>query len=248
MEKGFTQEKLAELLGLSAQAVSRWENDQAYPDVSLLPGLAMLFDTSIDEIVGMESLRREEKLHELISGAYTLAAQGEYARAEAQIREGLRLYPGNSGLLMALSETLAHRSGDPEALREAVRAAERVLENGDISMKARSTTMVNLMFLYMRAGLEEQAEALVKELPHVWESREIVFPETRDGAEYRQALRDAVEKTLVFLCRKVDAAGCRRIGETPEYVQKGVDFRPDRSAGEMLKTLGAFLEEQPPEK
>ena len=92
------------------------------------------------------------------------------------IRESLRIYPDNSSLLMALGEALA-RKEDDEALREAMAVSERVLRKNDISMKARSTTAVNLLFLYIRAGEKEKAQDLIKLLPHIWESRETVMPE-----------------------------------------------------------------------
>ena len=47
-----TQEQLADVLGVSAQAVSRWENGTTYPDITLLPTIASYFDISIDEISG----------------------------------------------------------------------------------------------------------------------------------------------------------------------------------------------------
>ncbi len=46
-----TQEDLAEKLGISAQAVSKWENDQTCPDITLLPTLAELLKTSLDELL-----------------------------------------------------------------------------------------------------------------------------------------------------------------------------------------------------
>ena len=46
--KNLTQEALAEKLGVSAQAVSKWENDQSCPDVMLLPKLASALDTTAD--------------------------------------------------------------------------------------------------------------------------------------------------------------------------------------------------------
>lgn len=49
-EKGITQEELAERLGVSPQAVSKWENDLSCPDIMLLPELAKLFDVTIDEL------------------------------------------------------------------------------------------------------------------------------------------------------------------------------------------------------
>lgn len=51
-EKNLTQEGLAEALGVSPQAVSKWENDLSCPDIMLLPELASLFDVSIDELFG----------------------------------------------------------------------------------------------------------------------------------------------------------------------------------------------------
>ncbi len=51
-EKNLTQEGLAEALGVSPQAVSKWENDLSCPDIMLLPALASLFDVSIDELFG----------------------------------------------------------------------------------------------------------------------------------------------------------------------------------------------------
>jgi transcriptional regulator with XRE-family HTH domain len=49
---GLTQDQLAEKLGVTAQAVSKWENDQSCPDISILPQLAEIFGTSIDSLLG----------------------------------------------------------------------------------------------------------------------------------------------------------------------------------------------------
>lgn len=53
-EKGLTQEQLAEKVGVSAQAVSKWENDISCPDITLLPLLADLFGVSVDELLGVK--------------------------------------------------------------------------------------------------------------------------------------------------------------------------------------------------
>lgn len=53
-EKGWTQEELAELVGVSPQAVSKWENAQSCPDIQLLPKLAELFEISVDELLSHE--------------------------------------------------------------------------------------------------------------------------------------------------------------------------------------------------
>ena len=50
-EKGLTQEELASHMGVSPQAVSKWENDQTCPDISALPKLARLFGVTVDELL-----------------------------------------------------------------------------------------------------------------------------------------------------------------------------------------------------
>lgn len=50
-ERGLKQDTLAEAVGVSPQAVSKWENDQTCPDISLLPKLAQLLEVSVDELL-----------------------------------------------------------------------------------------------------------------------------------------------------------------------------------------------------
>ena len=57
---GMTQDRLAEQLGVTAQAVSKWENDQSCPDITMLPKLAELFGISIDALLGRE---KQESVH-----------------------------------------------------------------------------------------------------------------------------------------------------------------------------------------
>ena len=51
-EKGMTQKELARYLNVSVQAVSKWERDRAYPDLSLLLPIAGLFGVTLDELFG----------------------------------------------------------------------------------------------------------------------------------------------------------------------------------------------------
>lgn len=55
-EKGYTQEQLAEMMGVSAQAVSKWENDVSCPDISILPQLAEKLGVTTDELLGVKPI------------------------------------------------------------------------------------------------------------------------------------------------------------------------------------------------
>ncbi len=60
--KGFTQEGLADKLNVSAQAVSKWENDLSCPDILLLPEIASLLGATVDELLSREPKRETELL------------------------------------------------------------------------------------------------------------------------------------------------------------------------------------------
>ena len=61
-KSSITQEQLAERLGVSAQAVSKWENDVAMPDISLLPGIAEIFGVSIDDLFDLTTEQRFRRI------------------------------------------------------------------------------------------------------------------------------------------------------------------------------------------
>ena len=60
--KGMTPEQLADALGVAFQSVSRWENGTNYPDVELIPEIAIYFGVSTDELLGMSGAIKAEKL------------------------------------------------------------------------------------------------------------------------------------------------------------------------------------------
>ena len=56
-----TQEEIATALGVSPQAISRWETGATYPDIELLPIIAEYFSVSIEQLLGVEQGRRKEQ-------------------------------------------------------------------------------------------------------------------------------------------------------------------------------------------
>ena len=52
--RGMTQEEVANLLGVTSQAVSKWENNNSLPDITLLPAIADLFETTIDALMSRD--------------------------------------------------------------------------------------------------------------------------------------------------------------------------------------------------
>lgn len=84
-QSGFTQDYVAEKLGVSAQAVSKWENDIACPDIMTLPHIAELYGITVDELFKNDDVKsnvkfeKEEKLNEseLVLRVYVDTANGD---------------------------------------------------------------------------------------------------------------------------------------------------------------------------
>ncbi len=83
-EKGMTQEELAGHLGVSSQAVSKWENDISCPDISLLPQLARVLGVTTDAIlsgkldeVKLVPAAQRKSMDELVMRIYVNSADGD---------------------------------------------------------------------------------------------------------------------------------------------------------------------------
>ncbi len=87
-KKNMTQEELAAELGVTPQAVSKWENDLSCPDITLLPQLARLFGVTIDELLGNQNqpettlLPEEQRkpLKDMIFRIYVNTKEGDKVR------------------------------------------------------------------------------------------------------------------------------------------------------------------------
>lgn len=66
-EKGITQEQLANFIGVSTAAVSKWESETSYPDITLLPVIAIFFNVTIDTLLNFKIELSDEEVMALFS-------------------------------------------------------------------------------------------------------------------------------------------------------------------------------------
>lgn len=179
--KDLTQEDVAEYLGITPQSVSKWERGESYPDITFLPALANIFETSVDLLIGMDTIRAEETRYNIHKKAVEYQRSGDYDLAEKTYRDALLIYPNNPGMILGLASTLALKGNTDEAIE--------LMERGlplSINEKQKATVRATLCFLYLKAGREDKANRLASELPHTRESREVIQPLIQQGFEDEQ--------------------------------------------------------------
>lgn len=112
-EKEITQEEFAEVLGVSCQSVSRWENSSCYPDIELIPTIASFFGISTDKLMGIDEITEKENIEKYLERFQLAISKGEINECIAIAREGVKEYPNNYVLLDKLMYAL-FVSGDDD--------------------------------------------------------------------------------------------------------------------------------------
>lgn len=114
--KNMTQEAVAEHLNITPQSVSKWERGDYYPDITFLPALANIFETSIDLLIGMDIIRAEETRYNIHKTANKFQRDGDYQSAERVYRDALLIYPNKPGMILGLAGVLALQGKSEEAI------------------------------------------------------------------------------------------------------------------------------------
>lgn len=107
-ENNITQDTLAAALGVTPQAISRWESEGGYPDIELLPMLADFFSVSTDELLGYQLSQREEKIARVKMEMKRLAEVGTTDERVAFARDAISLYPADFEIKANLAVCLYH--------------------------------------------------------------------------------------------------------------------------------------------
>lgn len=106
---GMTQEQLSERLGVSAPAVSKWEQGASYPDVTLLPALARALGTDLNTLMGFEHAPEKAEITGMLTCVNDAAKTQGIEEGMALAKKLLRKYPACGALLFGLAATLEGR-------------------------------------------------------------------------------------------------------------------------------------------
>ncbi|MBE6813766.1 MAG: helix-turn-helix transcriptional regulator [Ruminococcaceae bacterium] len=112
-EREITQEEFAEVLGVSCQSVSRWENHLCYPDIELIPTIAAFFGISTDRLMGLDETKEMQAVNKYLDAFQIAVNKGNLDECITIARKGVAEFPNNYVLLNKLMYAL-FGSGDDD--------------------------------------------------------------------------------------------------------------------------------------
>lgn len=195
-----TQDQLADHLGVTPQAVSRWESGICYPDMTSLPAIADYFSVSIDELLCYNSRQQEQKVQEYLESVEHLLDLERVGEALELLRNAMAEIPSSYELQLEMAAVLSMVAENAPAsanvsaiLNEAVSLCLHVLENctDDGLRDETKKTLCDIYAHQLRDN--DRAMAIADQLHGMSVCREIIRATTLTGdAAFSQAQKNLI--------------------------------------------------------
>ena len=193
-QKNISQEVFANYLGVSFQAVSKWENGNTMPDVTMIPAIASFFGVSTDELFDFNLFEMERQVDAICDEAYKYRFS-DPARSERILREGLQRFPGNDIILNNLLYTLDYQTRADEVIA----LCKSLIESTkDDSVKYDACRI--LAICYKENGRNDLIKPTLESIPEIYFSkleRMASLLNNQDGYEAAQKQKHISAEALI---------------------------------------------------
>lgn len=215
-ENNLTQEELANDLGVSFQAVSRWENGMSYPDIEILPILANMFDISVDDLLEVDVHKKEKEIKKIIENDLMLSNKGKTKERESLLVDALKKYPNSWQLknsLMNVYFTCSIGFDKEEYVIKTIKLAEDILEKC-VEDEIRYSAMFTLIHIYLSKRELDKAKQFVNRLPVMYVTKDWFWPDVVKGEERIKATQNIFEQLVdMFYLKLVTTFGRAEVGK-----------------------------------
>ena len=242
--KGFTQEAVAAEVGVSYQAVSKWETGATTPDIALLPALASLFGVRIDDLFRVDHTDELERLDRILY--HDCLTEENFSYAKRILDSLMKEEPQNVSLCKRYAELILKRNHRDE------RMARRILET--VMPVAEDDDELFVLYRRLCPGERETVRSGNQEFLRICGQygnnqrlAELLTKAMIDMGEYEQAQRllerlESSSLQSIFRGELALARGDRDAAVTAWRSVPENDHKGQYEAGERLNALGAYEE------
>ena len=221
--KNISQEVLAGTLGVTFQAVSKWETGVTAPDVSLIPPLASFFGVSIDELFDYKVWENEKEVDAICRRAYKCRYNNP-VEAERILREGLKQFPANENLLTVLVYTLwAIPDRDDELIAVCNTLIDCATNEG-----VKCDVLRFLAMVYHRNGKPDLVKPVLEQISEFYFTKMECIAKLTTGAESLEAAQfqmnisgksliemlDIMKTRYTEMCEADNAVLCKKLSDS----------------------------------
>lgn len=236
-EKDLTQETLAEFLGVSFQTISKWERGETYPDITMLPVIASFFKVTVDDLLGVDKVQKEEKINEYLE-LYECWRLKDTPATFKKFKKAVKEVPGEYSILVRYMELLRCECDyrDENATQELLSIYDNIQKhctNDSIRMWSKRIICQHLNRLAgctNNDGYHKQANEILAEMPSLLNSKEYLEVTMNDDIEMRKTVCETAITELLYLLDNCFAHYC--------YYEK--DFTTEYKIDVVSKTNALF--------
>ena len=191
--RGNTQEELAIHVGVSDQAVSKWERGESFPDITLLPAIAFYYNVSVDDLLGVGKMQMEKKVAEYLEKSDAYERKGDNDGLNSVWAEAIKEFPNNYTVLNRYRGTLSD-----DRMDEILEISERLLKESNI-LSHRYDVICHLCNLYIRLGDEEKAIEYAEKLPMMERTEDNMLVQIYTGEKLVETVQDNLMTGFVII-------------------------------------------------
>lgn len=212
MRHGNTQEDLADFLGVTIQAVSKWERAEGMPDIAYLPQIAGFYAVTVDALLGVDAAAKEERINEICEEYDrirqcppredgTLVVENNIEAGINYLRSALREVPDCWHLMQILASDLWYHSkskagGEKTKLLDEAEGLCRKILKDCMEDRWRNCANEILCLVLFEQGNKQQAADLAWRMPDAVGTKDFMLTNVLEGSALERQLNISIREFI----------------------------------------------------
>lgn len=213
--KKLTQENLADALGISIQAVSRWETGVSYPDITMIPSIANYLNITADQLFSINLEKRKINIQKILDLDDDYTKKFDLKSSLKLLETSLKQYPNDEYLLQRLTRNYHNqicfiKEDNEEDLLRAQELRRKIVENSlkvleiakDDEVRLRANTFLCSNYAHFGEEGVKKAKGIANKIASIYFAREELFANILTGEDKKNQIQSLMIDCLKLLTKE----------------------------------------------